>query len=138
MPWSQLIIPRLSDSQVTASGEVRIASETPTVTNRVPDQATPNRKEGDPDDLVVHRMPSGEVKIIPPYPTATNWVPDQASPGILKDVPDDRIVVSESGIDTRADVEAIESTRTDAILVGTSIMKADDIGKKIDELMGKI
>jgi indole-3-glycerol phosphate synthase len=57
---------------------------------------------------------------------------------LLKDVPDDRIVVSESGIDTRADVEAIESTRTDAILVGTAIMKADDIGKKIDELMGKI
>ncbi len=56
---------------------------------------------------------------------------------LLKDVPDDRIVVSESGIDTRADVEAIESTRTDAILVGTSIMKSEDIGKKIDELMGK-
>lgn len=56
---------------------------------------------------------------------------------LLKDIPDDRIVVSESGIDTRADVEAIESTRTDAILVGTSIMKFEDIGKKIDELMGK-
>jgi indole-3-glycerol phosphate synthase len=56
---------------------------------------------------------------------------------LLKDIPDDRIVVSESGIDTRADVEAIESTRTDAILVGTGIMKAEDIGKKIDELMGK-
>ena len=56
---------------------------------------------------------------------------------LLKDIPDDRIVVSESGIDTRADVEAIESTRTDAILVGTSIMKSEDIGKKIDELMGK-
>lgn len=57
---------------------------------------------------------------------------------LLRDIPDDRIVVSESGIDTRADVEAIEATRTDAILVGTSIMKADDIGKKIDELMGRI
>jgi len=56
---------------------------------------------------------------------------------LLKDIPDDRIVVSESGIDTRADVEAIESTRTDAILVGTSIMKSEDIGKKIDELIGK-
>jgi len=55
---------------------------------------------------------------------------------LLKDIPDDRIVVSESGIDTRSDVETLESTRTDAILVGTSIMRADDIGKKIDELMG--
>jgi indole-3-glycerol phosphate synthase len=57
---------------------------------------------------------------------------------LLKDIPDDRIVVSESGINTRADVQAVEATRTDAVLVGTSLMKADDIGKKIDELMGKI
>jgi indole-3-glycerol phosphate synthase len=45
--------------------------------------------------------------------------------------------VSESGINKRADVEAIEATRTDAILVGTTFMKADDIGAKIDKLMGK-
>jgi len=56
---------------------------------------------------------------------------------LLKDIPDDRIVVSESGIDTRSDVETLESTRTDAILVGTSIMRSGDIGKKIDELMGR-
>lgn len=56
---------------------------------------------------------------------------------LLKDIPDDRITVSESGISARADVEAIEATKADAILVGTTIMKADDIGAKIDELMGK-
>jgi indole-3-glycerol phosphate synthase len=56
---------------------------------------------------------------------------------LLKDIPGDRIVVSESGMNTRADIEAIEATKTDAILVGTSIMKAEDIGAKIDELMGK-
>lgn len=55
---------------------------------------------------------------------------------LLKDIPDDRIVVSESGINTRADVEALEATKTDAILVGTTIMKSKDIGAKIDELMG--
>jgi indole-3-glycerol phosphate synthase len=55
---------------------------------------------------------------------------------LLKDIPDDRIVVSESGINTRGDVEAIEATKTDAILVGTAIMKAEDIGARIDELMG--
>ena len=54
---------------------------------------------------------------------------------LLKDIPDDRIVVSESGISTRADVELISSTRADAILVGTTIMKAENIGAKIDELM---
>jgi len=57
---------------------------------------------------------------------------------LLRDIPDDRIVVSESGINTRADVQAVEATPTDAILVGTALMKAGDIGKKIDELTGKI
>ncbi len=56
---------------------------------------------------------------------------------LLKDIPDDRIVVSESGIDSRNDVEMLNATRADAILVGTTIMKADNIGAKIDELMGK-
>ena len=55
---------------------------------------------------------------------------------LLKDIPDDRIVVSESGISTRADVKAIEAAKTDAILVGTAIMNAEDIGAKIDELLG--
>jgi len=54
---------------------------------------------------------------------------------LLKDIPDDRIIVSESGINTRDDVEAIESTRVDAILVGAIFMKAKDIGAKIDELL---
>ena len=56
---------------------------------------------------------------------------------MLKDIPEDRIVVSESGINSREHVELIESTRADAILVGTALMKSDDIGAKIDELMGK-
>jgi indole-3-glycerol phosphate synthase len=54
---------------------------------------------------------------------------------LLKDIPDNIIVVSESGINTRADVSAMESTRADAVLVGTAIMEAEDIGAKIDELM---
>lgn len=55
---------------------------------------------------------------------------------LIKDIPDGKVIVSESGIDTRKDVERIESTRVDAILVGTSLMKSRDIGEKIDELMG--
>ncbi|GBE40573.1 indole-3-glycerol phosphate synthase [bacterium BMS3Bbin09] len=54
----------------------------------------------------------------------------------LKDIPDDRTVVSESGISTRADVEALEATRVDSMLIGTSIMKSADIGARIDELTG--
>lgn len=55
---------------------------------------------------------------------------------MLKDIPEDRTVVSESGISSRDHVESIETTRTDAILVGTTIMKSEDMGAKIDELMG--
>jgi indole-3-glycerol phosphate synthase len=56
---------------------------------------------------------------------------------MLKDIPEEKIAVSESGIRNRADVESIQSTRVDAILVGTTIMQAEDIGAKIDELLGK-
>lgn len=56
--------------------------------------------------------------------------------GLLKNIPDDRIVVSESGISTRADVEALEAIRVDSMLVGTSIIKSADIAAKIDELTG--
>jgi indole-3-glycerol phosphate synthase len=55
---------------------------------------------------------------------------------LVKDIPKGKTIVSESGIHTRKDVEAIEATGADAILVGTTIMKAGDIGAKIDELLG--
>lgn len=56
---------------------------------------------------------------------------------LLEDIPDDKVIVSESGINTRDDVKVLESNKVDAILVGTAIMKEKDIGKKIDELLGK-
>lgn len=55
---------------------------------------------------------------------------------LVKEIPEEKIIVSESGINSRDDVEAIESAGADAILVGTTIMQADDIGRRIDELMG--
>lgn len=53
-----------------------------------------------------------------------------------KEIPPDRIVVSESGIKTAEDIERLAAAGVDAVLVGTALMEADDIGKKIDELMG--
>ncbi len=55
---------------------------------------------------------------------------------LLKDIPDDRIVVSESGIKSRDDVVALEKAGLDAILVGESLMREKDIGKKVKELLG--
>ncbi len=56
---------------------------------------------------------------------------------LVKDIPEGKIIVSESGVNTRDDVKALESAKVDAILVGTTLMKSEDIGAKIDELMGE-
>ena len=68
---------------------------------------------------------------------ATFKVNLQTTLDLLKDIPDDRIVVSESGISTRADVVALQRAGVDAILVGESLMREKDIGKKVKELLGK-
>ncbi len=54
---------------------------------------------------------------------------------MLPDIPEDRVVVTESGISRRADVERFLPTRVTAMLVGTAIMKSQDPGAKIDELV---
>ncbi|HEY6011450.1 MAG TPA: indole-3-glycerol phosphate synthase TrpC [Nitrospirota bacterium] len=61
----------------------------------------------------------------------------QTTIDLLRDIPDDRIVVSESGIKTRDDVNRLQKAGVDAILVGESLMREKDIGKKVKELMGK-
>jgi indole-3-glycerol phosphate synthase len=56
---------------------------------------------------------------------------------LLKDIPDDRVVVSESGIQSRDDVVRLEKAGVDAVLVGESLMREKDIGKKVKELLGR-
>ncbi len=46
----------------------------------------------------------------------------------------DRPVIAMSGIETRAQVEAMRRAGADAVLVGTSIMGADDPQRKLEEL----
>ncbi len=60
----------------------------------------------------------------------------QTTLDLLKDIPDDRTVVSESGITTREDVIMLQQAGVDAILVGESLMREKDIGKKVKELLG--
>lgn len=54
---------------------------------------------------------------------------------LKRDMPKDKIVVSESGIKNRNDVVKLQDAGIDAMLIGTSLMEAEDIGRKIDELM---
>ena len=51
-------------------------------------------------------------------------------------IPADRTVVGESGIFTPADVRRLSDGNIDAMLVGESLMKADDIGRAVETLLG--
>ena len=55
---------------------------------------------------------------------------------LIKEIPDDRVVVSESAIGTRKDVERLMESGVDALLIGESLLKAKDIAAKMKELMG--
>jgi indole-3-glycerol phosphate synthase len=50
-------------------------------------------------------------------------------------IPPDRIVVSESGIKERADIEKLIQLGVDAVLVGECLMSAPDIAAKMKELL---
>jgi indole-3-glycerol phosphate synthase len=50
-------------------------------------------------------------------------------------IPPDRIVVSESGIKDRKDVERLRQAGIDAVLVGESLMSAYDIAARLRELV---
>ena len=55
---------------------------------------------------------------------------------LLDQMPEGAVVVSESGIEGRGDVERLATAGVDAILVGESLMREDDIGTKVRELLG--
>ena len=54
--------------------------------------------------------------------------------GLLKDVPADRLLVTESGIATRADVQRMRSAGVHAFLVGETFMRAPEPGLALAEL----
>ncbi|MDB5305792.1 MAG: trpC [Phycisphaerales bacterium] len=51
-------------------------------------------------------------------------------------VEDRRILVSESGINTRDDIKKLAEAGVQAVLVGESLMRSDNIGAKIAEMFG--
>jgi indole-3-glycerol phosphate synthase len=53
-------------------------------------------------------------------------------------VPDQCVLVGESGIKSRADVERLQAAGVDAILVGESLMREPDIGAAVDRLLGHL
>lgn len=55
---------------------------------------------------------------------------------LAKRIPSDRIIVSESGIRTRDDVQRLLEAGVHAMLIGESLIRAPDIGGKVRELLG--
>ncbi len=51
-------------------------------------------------------------------------------------IPDGRVVVAESGIHTRADVERLQALGVNAALIGEALVTAEDARAKIGELLG--
>ena len=68
-----------------------------------------------------------------------NFVTDLELTLRLRDrVPRGVTLVSESGIRDRADALRLEAAGVDAILVGESLIRAPDVGRAVDELLGLI
>jgi indole-3-glycerol phosphate synthase len=55
---------------------------------------------------------------------------------LQESLPTGKVVVSESGIYTRADVESLREAGVNAILVGESLMRSPDIGEQVRKLIG--
>jgi indole-3-glycerol phosphate synthase len=51
-------------------------------------------------------------------------------------IPDDIILVAESGVHSADDVARLEEMGADAMLVGEALVRAEDVGKKVRELVG--
>jgi indole-3-glycerol phosphate synthase len=56
---------------------------------------------------------------------------------LARQIPQGITVVSESGISSRGDIETLMGAGIHAVLVGESMMREQDIGKKLRELLGK-
>jgi indole-3-glycerol phosphate synthase len=56
---------------------------------------------------------------------------------LARRIPKGITVVSESGIDSRGEIEKLMEAGIHAFLVGESLMREKDVGKKLRELMGK-
>jgi indole-3-glycerol phosphate synthase len=51
-------------------------------------------------------------------------------------IPKDKVVVVESGIKIRQDVLFLRILGVNAVLIGETFMEAEDIRKKVEEVMG--
>jgi len=87
-------------------------------------------------DTVLERIPDGRLMGINNRDLKTFSTDLGVTLRLAKRVPKDRLIVSESGIHKRDDVIKLLEAGVHAMLVGESLIRADDIGAKIQELRG--
>ncbi|MGO9138020.1 MAG: indole-3-glycerol phosphate synthase TrpC [Syntrophales bacterium] len=61
----------------------------------------------------------------------------KTSISIASAIPADRIIVSESGIRSRSDIETLTKAGIHAFLIGETLMTSDNMGRKLRELLGR-
>jgi indole-3-glycerol phosphate synthase len=57
---------------------------------------------------------------------------------LARQIPSTTLLVSESGIKTRADIDRVKAGGARAILVGESLMRSPEIGTAVDTLLGRV
>ena len=55
---------------------------------------------------------------------------------LASEIPEDTIIVSESGINTREDIQGLQRHNINTFLIGESLMREDDPGKQLAALIG--
>lgn len=61
----------------------------------------------------------------------------ETSLDLIESIPEDCIAVSESGLNHRADLERLRAAGFDAFLIGETVMRAEDPGEPLRELIGR-
>jgi indole-3-glycerol phosphate synthase len=87
-------------------------------------------------DTVLERLPDVQLMGINNRDLQTFSTDLSVTQRLAKRIPSDKLIVSESGIHKRDDVIRIHESGARAMLVGESLIKADDIGAKVHELLG--
>ena len=86
-------------------------------------------------DTVLERLPDAPLIGINNRDLKTFSTDLSITERLAKRIPPDKLIVSESGIHKRDDVLRILETGAKAMLIGESLIRADDIGTKVQELL---
>jgi len=54
---------------------------------------------------------------------------------LIPKIPKDKVIVAESGIKTHDDIKKLQEFGANAVLIGETFMREENIGQKIEELM---